>query len=192
MSTDLYGGKMKKKILILTGSPRKKGNSNTLTKAFIEGAREKGHEVTTFDTAAKKINGCKACNTCWRKGKACSFEDDNFNELAELLKEADIVVFSTPLYWGSFSGQLKNAIDKIYSFTVEPLPVPLKKIESILLATAADEEKAFEGLIRQFEYMNDHLKWNVKGTLTVANVYEIGDINSTEGLKEAYKMAFEL
>ena len=65
----------KMKILVLTGSPRKNGNSNTLAEHFINGAKEAGHEVTRFDAASSKVHPCIACNKCGMNGP-CVFKDD--------------------------------------------------------------------------------------------------------------------
>lgn len=84
---------MNKKIVVITGSPRKNGNSFAMTDAFIKAAEGKGHTVTRFDAAMKKLNGCRACKTCYSTGKACSF-DDEFNTLAPEILEADVIVFT--------------------------------------------------------------------------------------------------
>lgn len=91
---------MSKKIVVITGSPRKNGNSFAMTDAFIKAAEEKGHAVTRFDAALKKVGGCRACETCFSTGKACTFDDD-FNAIAPAILEADAIVFTTPVYWYS-------------------------------------------------------------------------------------------
>ena len=108
---------MSKKIVVITGSPRKNGNSFAMTEAFIKAAEDKGHTVTRFDAAMKQVGGCHACETCFKTGKACSFDDD-FNTIAPAILEADAVVFSTPVYWYSIPAQIKGVIDKMYSFCV--------------------------------------------------------------------------
>ena len=79
---------MSKKIVVITGSPRKKGNSFAMTAAFIKAAEEKGHTVKRFDAAMMNVSGCHACETCFKTGKACSFDDD-FNVIAPAIQEAD-------------------------------------------------------------------------------------------------------
>lgn len=91
---------MSKKIVVITGSPRKNGNSFAMTEAFIKAAEKKGHTITRFDIATMNVGGCRACETCFKTGKACSFNDD-FNTIAPAIQEADAVVFSTPVYWYS-------------------------------------------------------------------------------------------
>lgn len=175
----------KKKILVLTGSPRKKGNSEALAEAFIKGVLSAGHEVTKFETASKKISSCKACKTCWSKGKPCSFKDD-FGELTPLLEAADVIVFSTPLYWFSFPAQIKLAIDKMYSYTRKTCKRPLKIKESFLLVCGADEGmRIFDGIIATYKEIAHYMKWEDKGVLAVPKVNEKGDIEATDALMKA-------
>ena len=108
---------MSKKLVVITGSPRKNGNSFAMADAFIKAAQANGHIITRFDAAFKKVGGCHACETCYKTGKACSFDDD-FNELAPSILEADGVVFITPVYWYSYPAQIKGVIDKLYSLCV--------------------------------------------------------------------------
>ncbi len=108
---------MNKKIVVITGSPRKTGNSFAMTDAFINEAEAKGHTVTRFDAALKSVGGCHACETCFKTGKACSFDDD-FNAIAPAILEADAVVFTMPVYWYSIPAQVKGVIDRLYSFVV--------------------------------------------------------------------------
>ena len=86
---------MGKKIVVLTGSPRKGGNSFAMTDAFIQAAEEKGHEVVRFDAAMMKVGGCHDCRTCYSTGMACTYDDD-FNRIAPELETADAVVFTMP------------------------------------------------------------------------------------------------
>ena len=108
---------MSKKIVVITGSPRKNGNSFAMTEAFIKAAEEKGHTVTRFDAAMMKLGGCHACETCYKTGKACSFDDD-FNTIAPAVLEADGIVFTMPVYWYSIPSQIKAVIDRLYSLVV--------------------------------------------------------------------------
>jgi multimeric flavodoxin WrbA len=186
--TLLYWGGIrleKKNILVLTGSPRKNGNSDRMADAFIKGALSVGHEVTKFETAWKEIKGCKACKTCWSKGKPCTFQDD-FDELAPLLEEADVIVFSTPLYWFSFPTQIKAAIDKMYSYVGKNCKRPLKIKESVLLVCGADEGMdVFEGIIASYKQIAHYMKWEDKGVLAVPKVNEKGVIEETDALMKA-------
>lgn len=178
----------KKNILVLTGSPRKNGNSDKMAEAFIKGATAAGHEVTKFETARKDILGCKACNTCWSKGTACSFEDD-FQELTTLLEAADAIVFATPLYWFSFSAQIKAAIDKMYSYLGKDCKKPLKIKESALLVCGGDDEpEVFEGITISYKAIAKYMKWQDRGVVIVPGVSEKNDIEGTKFLEEIEKL----
>lgn len=87
---------MGKKIVVITGSPRKNGNSFAMTDAFIKAAEAKGHTVTRFDAAMMKLGGCRACETCYKTGKACSFDDD-FNTIAPAVLEAGTAAENVPV-----------------------------------------------------------------------------------------------
>ena len=83
------------KITVITGTPRRHGNSFVLTDAFIKKAEKLDQTVQRFDVALMKIGGCHACNSCFKTGKACSFDDD-FNLIAPAIMEVDTVVFTMP------------------------------------------------------------------------------------------------
>ena len=103
---------MSKKIVVITGSPRKNGNSFAMTDAFIQAAEAKGHTVTRFDAAMKNVGGCRACETCFSTGNACTFDDD-FNTIVPAILEANAIVFTMPVYWYSIPAQIKGVIDKM-------------------------------------------------------------------------------
>ena len=162
-----------RKILIITGSPRVGGNSDMLAAAFAEGAEVGGNLVKTFHAGRKNIAGCRVCNTCFSTGKACTFDDD-FNELAELIQWADGLVLCTPLYWYTFTAQIKAALDKLYSFMYTEKELRIRDL--FLIACAADGEKAFEGLIKTYEEIAGYLKCDDAGRLIVPGVYEKGEV----------------
>ena len=97
---------MSRNILVLTGSPRKGGNSDLLADAFIKGAKAAGNRVDKYETGLKRIVGCKACDRCYSQGEACVFGDD-FNALAPLMEQSDTLVLVTPMYWFTFPTPLK-------------------------------------------------------------------------------------
>jgi len=182
----------KKNILVLTGSPRRNGNSERMADAFIKGAQAAGHEVTKFESARKEIGGCKACSTCWSKGRPCSFPDD-FAELAPLLEAADVLVLATPLYWYSFPAQIKAAIDKIYPYLADSCQRPLKIKESLLLVCGADGDmKMFDGIIATYREIAGFMNWADKGVLAVPNIIEKGDIETTDALGRAEELGKSL
>jgi multimeric flavodoxin WrbA len=178
-----------KNILVITGSPRKDGNSTLLANAFIEGAKSVGNEVMLFEAGKMKINGCIACRTCFKNGKACSFDDD-FNKLVPLIEKADIIVFCTPLYWFSFPAQLKSAIDKLYSFLVGKKELKIK--EAILIVCAGDNTKTiFKGITASYKLILKYQGWKNRDILTVNSVHEIEDMK-TETLEKAKNIGLNI
>lgn len=176
---------MHKSILVMTGSPRKGGNSDMLAEAFIRGAKSRGHSVTLFRAAAKHIGGCRACGACWDKGRACSFAD-GFTELEPLVESADAVVFASPLYWFSFSSQIKAAIDRLNAYDSAKALRPLKVRESALLVCGAgDDPHIFDGIISTYKSMSGYMGWTDRGVLAVAGVQERGEVAKGHALAQA-------
>lgn len=103
-----------KKILILNGSPRKNGKTASLVNAFCEGAESAGNEVRELHLDSMDIHGCKACEACSRNGGFCPQKDD-MEQVNEAYLWCDVVVFASPMYWGTFTGQLKTCIDRLYA-----------------------------------------------------------------------------
>ena len=83
------------------------------------GAAPQKEEMTRFDAAFRKVGGCRACETCYQTGKACSFDDD-FNEIAPAILAADALVFTMPVYWYSIPAQIKGVIDRIWAGRTSP------------------------------------------------------------------------
>ncbi len=174
-----------KKILLITGSPRSKGNSTTLANALAKGAEEKGHTILRFDSAKNNVLPCTACDACWSKGTPCIF-NDGFTELAPLLEQADVIVFASPVYWGTFSTQIKSAIDKFYSYMAEKSQTSIAGKQSILLMTGAEkEESLFTGCIETYKAMLHFLKWNDLGSIIAKGLWAEGDIESSDYLAKA-------
>lgn len=178
---------MSKKIVVITGSPRKNGNSFAMTDAFIRAAEDKGHTITRFDAAMKTVGGCHACETCYKNGKACSFDDD-FNEIAPAILEADGIVFTMPVYWYSIPAQIKGVIDKLFSFCVAGKDVAGKECA---LITCCEEEdlSVMDGVRVPIERSAALLKWKMVGEVLVPGVLNVGEIEKTDGCRQAAALA---
>lgn len=114
------------KILVINGSPRKNGNTARMIAVFREKAEANGNEVVEFNAALSNVGGCHACETCFKSGKTCTYDDD-FNTIAPDIMDADGIVLACPTYWYSFPGQIKNVIDKCYSFFIDQKDIAGKK-----------------------------------------------------------------
>ena len=178
---------MSKKIVVITGSPRRNGNSFAMTDAFIEAAEKKGHTVTRFDAAMMNIGGCRACETCYKKGRACSFDDD-FNVIAPAILEADAVVFTMPVYWYSIPAQIKGVIDRIYSLVVGGKDVAGKEC-ALIACCEEDDMSVMDGVRMPLERSAAILKWEMVGEVLVPGVLKVGDIDRTDGRERAAALA---
>ena len=116
-------------ILVLNGSPRPNGNTAAMVDAFLEGAAEKGHQVTVVNVCRKKIAGCLACEYCHTKEQGKCVQQDDMQEVYPVLEEAEMIVLASPVYYHSFTGQLQCAINRIYALDK---PKNLKKAALIL------------------------------------------------------------
>lgn len=178
---------MGKKIVVITGSPRKKGNSFAMTEAFVKAAEAKGHTVTRFDTSFMNIGFCHACETCFKTGKACSYDDD-FNTMAPAILEADAVVFSMPVYWYSIPAQIKGVIDKLFSFVVGGKDIAGKQC-ALITCCEEDDVSVMDGVRIPIERSAALIKWNMVGEVLVPGVLEAGVIDKTDGCKQAAVLA---
>lgn len=178
---------MGKKIVVITGSPRKAGNSFAMTEAFIAAAEKRGHTVTRFDAAKMNVSGCRACETCFKTGKPCSFNDD-FNTIAPAIQAADAVVFSMPVYWYSIPSQIKAVIDKLFSFY--NAKVDLSGKECALISCCEENDiSVFDGVRIPIERSAALLNWKMVGAVMVPAVVGVGDIDKTDGCEQAAKLA---
>lgn len=105
------------KAIGIVGSPRKNGNVDRLVQAVLDGAEEAGYQTTKYNLNKMNYSGCQACNYC-KSHENCKL-DDELSPLLEDIKEADAVVFGSPIYFYLFTGQFKLMEDRMYSF-IEP------------------------------------------------------------------------
>ncbi len=178
---------MSKKIVVITGSPRKNGNSFAMTDAFIKAAEAKGRAITRFDAALKKVGGCRACETCFSTGKACTFDDD-FNTIAPAILEADVIVFAMPVYWYSIPAQIKGIIDRIFSMVVGGKDIAGKEC-ALITCCEEDDMSVMDGVRIPIERMAALNKWKMTGEVLIPGVLNVGDIDKTEGCKKAADLA---
>ncbi len=174
-------------IVVITGSPRRKGNSFAMTDAFIKAVEAKGNSVTRFDAAFMKIGGCHACMTCFKTGKACSFDDD-FNQIANAILKADAVVYTLPVYWYSIPSQIKGVIDRIFSLVVGGKDISGKKCALITCCEEPDMT-VMDGVRIPLERSAKLLKWEMVGEVLVPGVLNEGDISGTDGCEQAAALA---
>ena len=98
------------RVLIISSSPRKGGNSDVLCGRFAEGAAEAGHEVAKVNLREKELSPCRACYGCM-KNHVCTIKDD-MAEIYPKLVAADVIVMASPVYFYSLCSQMKMLIDR--------------------------------------------------------------------------------
>ncbi len=175
---------MSKKILIISTSPRKGGNSDTLAGEFARGAREAGNQVEKIELYDKTIGFCKGCLAC-QKTMRCIIRDDA-DTIAQKMLTADVIVFATPIYYYEMSGQMKTMLDR-----ANPLyPADYAFRDIYLLATAADaDQSAMDGAIKGLEgWIACFEKARLAGTVFGGGADAIGTIQGNPALKDAYEM----
>lgn len=177
---------MSKNILVLTGSPRKQGNSDMMAEAFIRGAKSAGHIVNKYEAAFTKISGCRACDTCWSKGVPCSFNDAFNEKFAPLIEKADILVLCMPLYYYGFPASIQATLEKTYSYVVPQCPSKMKISETALLICGGDHEHyLYSGAIDTYKHISERFQWKDRGMVIATGVMEKGEITSTDYLKQS-------
>ncbi len=140
------------KILVLNGSPRPNGNTAKMVEAFKEGAAVGGNDVNVIDVCRKNIKGCLACEYCHSKGKGQCVQKDDIQEVYDLLKETEMLVIASPIYYHGISGQLKCTIDRFYAAAYPIKPAHLKKTAMLLCSGDKDQ---YAGA--KFSYEGDFL-----------------------------------
>ena len=175
------GGKMK--ILVITGSPRKNGNSTTLAEHFIRGAQETGHKVVRFDAAFQTVHPCIACNKCGMNGP-CVFKDD-FEFVRREIVDSGMVVFATPMYYFGISAQIKAVIDRFYAINGS-IHVPKKAALLMTYANTAPSEA--KPILAHYEVLLNYLGWSDAGRIIVPGVWPAGAVNHTRYPEQAYRL----
>lgn len=174
-----------KKVLILSGSPRKGGNSDILCDEFAKGALAAGNEVEKIFVCDKKIHPCTGCYFCREHGGKCAFNDD-MGEILQKIIDCDALVLSSPVYFYSICAQLKAVIDRTVARWTE-----IANKDLYYIATAAENERdtlditlaCFHGFAMCIDGYEE------KGTLYGRGVYEKGEVlNAPDLLRIAYEM----
>lgn len=185
-----------KKILIIQGGGRPNGNTDQLVKAFAKGAVDAGHDIEIISLVKNEIKGCLGCNAC-RYGKPC-IQKDGFNEIVPKIKEADLLVFASPLYFWTISSRIKAFIERFYCIAEEDNEPPLGRYERYpekdcaLLMTAADNFFwTFEQAVSYYKFtLVNYIGFHDKGMLLAGGCGDTNgkpQIDKTEHLPAAYQ-----
>jgi multimeric flavodoxin WrbA len=176
-----------KNILILTGSPRHRGNTERLADAFQCGAEAAGNHVVRMSAAEMQIHPCIDCKHCFGTN-SCVFADD-MQKVYAAMAQADVVAVATPLYFSGCSAQMKLLIDRLHNPLRETFPIK----GSVLLAVCEDTDRtAFDSLKTMYHACIDYLKVKDLGVVTVLGVSKAGEISGRPELDEAEKLGHSI
>ena len=178
---------MAKKIVILNGSPRRRGNTSALVEAFTAGAEHSGHTVTEFFLDSMDIHGCKGCFG-GHSGRECPcVQRDDMAQIYPAVREAEVVVLATPLYYWNMSGQLRTAIDRLFALEEGDGNLLRGHGRASALLMAA-EGHGFEDVLLYYDHLIEHLGWKNLGHVLAGGNMDIGDIQGKAELDQAYRL----
>lgn len=178
---------MSRKIVILNGSPRKNGNTSELARSFTEGAESAGHTVHEFFLDRMNIHGCRGCCR-GNNSKPCPcVQKDDMTEIYPAVREADVVVLASPLYYWTVSAQLKTAIDRLFALE-EGGENQLRGNGKAGILLMAAEGSAFEDSLLYFNHLMEHLRWQNLGHVLAGGNFAVGDIAGKPSLQEAHDL----
>jgi len=175
---------MSNNIVVLSGSPRKEGNTERLSAAFISSAQSTGKKVIAFRAADMKIGGCKGCEHCFVEKGICVQKDDML-PILEALKSADAIVFVSPIYYFDMSAQLKLAIDR--TFALLGVGTPIRKA-AFLMTCGDSSEKAAEGAVVTYKNICAYSKWQDAGVIIATGLHKPGEIEGRIELEKAKQL----
>lgn len=149
-------------IIILNGSPRKNGNTARLIKSFTEGAESAGNKVTEFYLPGMNIHGCVGCLGANKNSESPCVQKDDMEKIYTVFSKADVVVFASPIYFWTVTGQLKTAADRLYA-ELECLGYGDFAKKSILLMTAGGN--GFDQAVTWYHTYERNLGWKNMGEI---------------------------
>lgn len=175
---------MSKKVFVISASPRKGGNSDTLCDEFIRGAQKTGNEVEKVFLRDKKIGYCTGCGVC--NGTHKCVQQDDMAEILDRMVRADVIVLATPVYFYTMNAQMKTLIDR----TV-PRYTEIADKDFYFIVTAADTDQSMlERTVEGFRGFTEDCLPNPheKGVIYGAGAWQIGEIKNSPAMRQAYEM----
>ncbi len=174
---------MAKKVLVLSASPRKGGNSDLLCDQFVRGAREAGNEAEKIFLKDKNINYCTGCGTCFNTNKCV--QKDDMAEVLEKMVDADVIVMATPVYFYTMNGQMKTLIDR----TCPRYAEISNKDMYFIMAAAVNSKSALERTLEGFRAFTSCLtRPKEKGVIYGTGAWKKGDIKGSKAMTQAFEM----
>ena len=190
------------KVTALMGSPRRNGNTNTLVEHFLKGAQSKGAEVEKVSLYECTINACQGCyKNCWLGPGDCTRFQDDMDQLIPKIISSDLILFASPVYMASYTGQLTIFFERcipVHHVDLEKKVIienRFKGKNAVMALVHDSPDPATADLpFKALEHvLKNSFQMNISGKLQVPGVRDIGDIkNKEKNLTEAYQLAEKL
>ncbi|MBQ7174272.1 MAG: flavodoxin family protein [Lachnospiraceae bacterium] len=175
------------RIVVLAGSPRKKGNTDRLVDAFVKGVADR-HDVEVISVHDYTVHPCKGCNICFSNTDHACIQEDDMPLIYDKLKKADIVVIASPVYFYGISAQLKAVIDRLHNPMRNEFAI--RKLGLILVGGATLPE-LFDAIITQYRLTLNFFHLEDAGMVLVRGAREKGDVRE-EDLENAFRFGQSL
>ena len=178
---------MAKKIVILNGSPRKNGNTSALANAFKDGAESVGNTVTEFFLGGMDIHGCKGCFGGHSSRSCPCVQKDDMEKIYPAVRDCDVIVLASPLYYWNMSGQLRTAIDRLFALEEGDgnLLRGHNRASALLMAAEGSD---FEDVLSYYDHLTQHLRWQSLGHVLAGGNGDVGDIQGKPELSQAFAL----
>ena len=176
------------KIIVLMGSPNRKGSTSILVEHFIDGAKEAGHDCEVIDVCHADIHPCTGCVACGYEGPCV--QHDDVEMIRRKLLNADMVVFATPLYYYGMSAQLKTVVDRFCAYNSS---LNSRHLKSALLTVAWNaDDWTFDALEAHYKTLVRYINFEDKGMILGYGCGTPGMTSRSKYPKEAYKLGRSL
>lgn len=180
---------MARKILILNGSPRLRGNTAMLCDAFAKGAEEAGHKASRFDLQKMNLRGCIGCMKGGKDPQSPCTQKDDMDLIYPLYREADVVVLASPMYYWGFSGQLKCVFDRLFAVAeCNPDYANPRKECVLIMAAEGDTPDNWKPMLDYYEALTGFLQWQDRGRVLAGGVLNAGAVAGSPVLEEAARL----
>lgn len=167
------------KITVLNGSPRKQ-NTTAMVEAFVEGAKEAGHDVEVVQVGTMNIAGCKGCGYCHAKGEGKCIQKDDMDKVIPAYLDCEVIVFASPIYYFSMTSQIEAAIHRMYCIMKPP------KATKAAMLLSSMSPNVYDGAIGQYKSMTGFMGLEDAGIVT-ANGDENGSADKLAEIRELAK-----
>ncbi len=171
-------------ILILSGSPRKGGNTDLLVDAFAKGASPR-HYVEVVSVHDYKVNPCIGCNSCFTREDYKCCQKDDMQIVYEKMANAEMLVIASPVYFYGLSAQLKAVIDRFHNPIRDTFHIHKM---ALLLVGAASLPELFDSILAQYELCLKFFKLEDMGRILVRGAKDKGDVENGDALKQTYEL----